>query len=247
MSLALEREVIEDEIPEQVDAMIEGLDREFAEKTKRVLGYTGLSSRFDEMNRERDAKNARRALLVMMAEIGIRPFTRESVDAYKKAMVEPEPSGAPRPVAATRDVTSRGRGWFSGLVGDAPAPRLPETAREVADAFDRATGRAGQARKTWVRVPLSEPRTAEEFDQRVRGRAFGQPWQYSQPIPAHILMDAVRLTEHAEKHGCVVSLDVDALMERRYLPDPFLVATIDGHEFYIAVWDEPTFKGERED
>lgn len=76
---------------------------------------------------------------------------------------------------------------------------------------------------------------------------------YHKPIPIDILQTAVQLRE---KFGPDVQLFVDELERRKVVVDPFLLVTfgqrddfrrqsrfIRGEEFYVAVWNEPKFKG----
>lgn len=62
---------------------------------------------------------------------------------------------------------------------------------------------------------------------------------YSRPIPKTILDIAVTIKE---KYGTDVFFMVDELRHRERCLDPFLIVHYRQQNFYIAVWDEPTFK-----
>lgn len=59
---------------------------------------------------------------------------------------------------------------------------------------------------------------------------------YEQEIPEFVLNKAVQIKKELPD----VNLYVEHLVHK---PDPFLVAVLDGEEFYVEVWEEPGFEG----
>lgn len=64
-----------------------------------------------------------------------------------------------------------------------------------------------------------------------------------QPIPLDVLKLALRVKQLIPAAG----LHVESLVKQERVMDPFLVVTLGEAEAYIAVWDEPTFSGVKED
>lgn len=85
----------------------------------------------------------------------------------------------------------------------------------------------------WVRRPLCKDADHASRFQR-----------YTEPIPE----DALKLAIAAKKkfkdqcHLYVMSLELE--YSDKYVADPFLVAEVNGAEYYLAVWDEPSYKAE---
>ena len=62
---------------------------------------------------------------------------------------------------------------------------------------------------------------------------------YEPPIPEFVLRKAVQIVEKVP----IANVLVDYLVvERKILPDPFLVVRVGTEEYYIEVWNEPVFE-----
>lgn len=67
---------------------------------------------------------------------------------------------------------------------------------------------------------------------------------YRLPVPASALHLVVKVAKLAKKHKVEAKFVVHSLMSHEVVADPFLSVTSAGsQEFFLAVWDEPTFVG----
>jgi hypothetical protein len=68
---------------------------------------------------------------------------------------------------------------------------------------------------------------------------------YHDPVPTFALNTALAI-DAATPGDSSVTFYVEALKLRQHVdPDPFLVAVVDGQDFYVDVWDEPSFAARR--
>lgn len=218
----LEREAIVPEADDDTELLLGNLDRE----AHSLLGYSRLRL-------ERVKTRRREALQRTLIDRDIRPFTRASVEAYKKSCEW----AAHRRLAETAMWTSAvsilvcfaamavlifaALFWFTSIAFYAALTVLIGTI--LASACGVIQSRYGRERK-WTMKKLSE---------------------YTEPVPEFALQTAVDVKQaHPEVEFYVCTLE-----ENRLVVDPFLVLRVrDGHEtrdYYLEVWNEADFHGRR--
>lgn len=60
--------------------------------------------------------------------------------------------------------------------------------------------------------------------------------EYAKPVPVHVLSKAIQIKQALPMTEFYVE-------EVRRMPDPFLIAVFEKEQYYIEVWEEPTFEG----
>ncbi|MBI1248223.1 hypothetical protein GC197_10355 [bacterium] len=200
---------------------------QLAEEAQNLLGYDGLLEQLARPDR-------RRKMWQKLKELDVMPFTQESVEAYKEDAVRV-------PFAIWRWVADRVI-RLSLIIG--------------------VTGLLGCLAAWVVVIPLA---SFYSFAAMLGGfavaivtsivRAANTPWRfwlttdikyYREPIPEFALHTAVELI----KIDPSAKFSVCSLYEEQNSIDPFLVMQIreeDGlHDYYLEVWNEPGFAGQRE-
>ncbi|HXV26682.1 MAG TPA: DUF308 domain-containing protein [Candidatus Paceibacterota bacterium] len=189
------------------------LDGNLHERAVRELGYKPLN----------DAALGFR-LLGVLFKLGVTPFTDESVRRYM-AQAKYRANGRFRAFNALGVVLLIG--GVAGLVSFIASASSPgatfswaTSALMVAGILSAGVGLAlltdGPSPKTWDAHDLNE---------------------YARPVPAKALLTALRIREEMP----AARFSVYELAERRRV-DPFLSVTAGNEEYFIAVWDEPTFR-----
>src|SRR5688572_2103233 len=191
-------------------------DPALSEAADRVLGYSLLG----EIDRQMKLRSA-------LDELGVAPFTEESVERYKQAVL----AEANKQIGKGRALTLLTwiatavaliclgpalLGWFvSWKVGLASVIGFA-----VACAVCGVTnGTTVTAEATWNVTPLVGYRT---------------------PVPKTVLKTAVALKRRLPQ----VELTVHELVQRERVLDPFLAARLGETTYFVAVWDEPKFDAE---
>jgi hypothetical protein len=212
-----------DAAEDEADFFLGDLDRE----AQAMLGYNGL---YQERLKTRQRKSLRRTLI----DLDVRPFTRASVEAYKRSC---ELAGSRRLAEAAlaglvvgmlMSLVSLLVLVFSALLGFA------SVAFYAALVFLAGTTAA-------VACGMMESRYSRERTWTMRELSL-----YAEPIPQFALQTAVDVKKaHPEVEFYVCTLE-----ENRVVVDPFLVmrsrAGDEVREYYLEVWNESKFRGRRE-
>lgn len=216
---------------------VDELDEKLRTEAEKLLGYKGPA----------DIGKAKEKFEKQVKEVfdglGLRPFTRASVEAYK--------------TKAAWSGWSKKHGWQAAACGIAGAagiagfatsialdhwaivPLLPVSAILIAGAIANAKRFVGP---TW----------------QWRIAALGGGWNdvYTGRVPEFALQTAVDLKKACNKAGMKADFYVEFMQEKALRhPDPFLAVVV-SDEFaptrlrtdllYIEVWNEPKYKQERE-
>lgn len=177
-------------------------------------------------------------LVRTLQELGIRPYTNESVTAYKK-----------RKQAEMANPPLRRR-----LLWAVNGCALAAIATLVAIGFRLVTD-SPSGLYFFLFVVFCFATFILSFLRNVVAPGKNLDWKstpltsYTEPIPENILALAIQIRK---KLGYRPGFYVSALSEREATYDPFLfIRTSDGkpgkRDYFIAVWDEPTFKPTHED
>jgi len=226
----LEREAITWDTPLEhwdVPAGDDALSDELAEEACDVLGYTTLAKKKRESRRHRSLEQT-------LAEYDIRPFTAASVRKYKQAC-EVNPSRFwPTIVESVIGLSCiLMMGALGTLFGGA---LLMETMMSFYSALIIVGG--------FVVITLVSFLSGQGLVQRQwKMRELAS---YDEPVPEFALQTALDIKKkHPE-----VSFYVCVLEENRIVVDPFLVMRVHNgnviHDYYIEVWNESAFTGQRE-
>ena len=194
---------------------------------RELLGYDCLAK---EVHRAREHVS----VLQTLAELEIRPFTAQSVKAYKEACEHK----VSRPLVLLADVAV-GLGGLGTLVS------LPVLAIAGLGGFVNVTFYAAVVFVVGF-ISLLVGTHFEARYLRQRKWEFHELASYSEPVPEFALQTAVDIKErHPE-----VKFSICTLKEERLVIDPFLVMRVEDndktHFYYLEVWNEPEFAGERE-
>ncbi|MEW4565845.1 hypothetical protein AB1K70_25235 [Bremerella sp. JC770] len=200
---------------------------ELADEAGELLGYTLLA------RQKREARRLR-TLEQTLAEYDIRPFTPRSVRKYKEAC-EVNPSTLwPRVVDSVMGLSfmlamgAMGGLFFSALLMDTML------------SFYCAVTVIGGVVLGFVFANLSNPSLVR------RQWKLHELAAFTEPVPEYALQTALDIKK---KHPCV-SFYVDVLEENRIVVDPFLVMRVHSgnviQDYYLEVWNESAFCGERE-
>ena len=206
------------------------LQADLAREVKEHLGYRNLST---EVHRAKRRELVRRK----MEELDIRPFTSQSVEAYKHAgTMAPSWTSSTIPVLIEALV---GISVF-GLLGGLGTMFVTSFLQNATLSFYASCSVAGSC---FVLI------SSCFFDREI---VVERKWilydlkKYTEPIPEFALHTALELKKVDPKLKFLVC----ALEERRVVIDPFLVMRVydgkDFHDYSLEVWNEPTFHGERE-
>ncbi len=197
---------------------------ELADEAFQLLGYAttqAKTKRFEVLKRT-------------MADLDIRPFTEKSVESYQKSC-----EIAPNPVVAAIVNFASGFGVLSAIIC-LPILVISAVSLNASLSFYLA-----------VTVLIGG-------GSLISGAVFGdrflveRVWlmhdlaHYTEPVPEFALQTAVDI----KKRHPEVSFYICSLEENRMVLDPFLVMRVPyGHwyrDYYLEVWSEPKFSGERE-
>lgn len=220
------------------------IDEALHDRASRVLGYGIGRRQTSKVTNERIHLQA--IVEACDATRCPRPFTRSSVEAYKRLM-------APDDTASYVMYTAAVIMTAMGLVVTAVMSvwLLQFALGAVADAH------AHNAR--WVVTVLAVAVSLVVASQVVlrrstRLRMIGNEWiecdidAYSAPIPEFVLQTACDVTEELRRRGTVgvVQMRIAYLARRRaFSNDPFLFVVTDSCRAYLEVWDEPSYRAQR--
>ncbi|MFN3149680.1 hypothetical protein [Bremerella sp.] len=202
----------------------EFLADDLAEEAYEVLGYATRQAKVKRLQ----------SLQKTLEELDIRPFTLESVEKYKKSCEVP-----PSRLAVTLVDFSAGLGLLGAIVC-LPILVVSAVTLNASLSFylalviliggacliaSAAVGDRFVVERVWLTYDLAH---------------------YTEPVPEFALQTALDIKKrHPEVNFYVCSLE-----ERRMVLDPFLVMRVPGDawykEYYLEVWSEPKFSGERE-
>lgn len=153
-----------------VQPTVSTLDTEIAQQAAVRLGYGEAAKKVYE-------ETAEARLMCVLRELDIKPFTKQSVQAYKQAM--------------------RDKAYADYQYGGYYRPEI-----------------------SWKSTAISS---------------------YKKAVPTYALHTALQVQEKMPE----AQFYVDELIVESRAPDPFLYVAVGKKRFYLDVWDEPTFKGER--
>jgi len=203
------------------DAVVALEKRDLLELSRSVLGYSFVTPEVKPEN----------PMLKSLREMGHRPFTTKSADEYMVAMKKAHSSW-------------RASGWVD-IIGTCAiiAALILTVIACISNHYDLAATKwlfAGAATgaivfvaclvialgsnvkvASWIQIPIAE---------------------YKKPIPGFVLETAIELKQRCP--GADIWIKELVLGEKPL--DPFLGAGCDSVSLYLEVWDEPTFKGERQ-
>lgn len=207
-------------IPEDMEV----LDRDLAVRAEHELGYGAIGAVIA-------ARQAKRELYAKLIALGVPPIDEAAVQRYKRRVVQKTwlvPMGIQigLGLGIVAAVFAGRQLHITGYVGIGAAAFVVST---LAAIFGSAA--------MWT---LIAPASWEWQEIRLEG--------YRQPVPEHILATALLVG------GVIPQTSSDwgdnrFLVEeyrKQYQPDvadPFLIVQHNGAKAYIAVWDEPSFKG----
>lgn len=197
---------------------------DLADEAFQVLGYATKQAKARRLQ----------SLQKTLEELDIRPFTQESVEKYKKSTEVP-----PNRLAATLVNFSAGIGLVAAIVC-LPILVVSAVTFNASLSFylalivligggcliaSAAIGDHFVVERMWMTYDLAH---------------------YTEPVPEFALQTAIDIKKrHPEVNFYVCSLE-----ENRMVLDPFLVMRVpDGtwyKDYYLEVWNEPKFTGERE-
>lgn len=197
---------------------------DLADEAFQVLGYATAEAK----------ARRQQALQKTLAELDVRPFTSASVETYKRSCEVP-----PNRLATTLVNFAAGIGLVAAIVC---LPILVVSAVTLNSSLSfylalvvlagggclivsAAIGDRYVTERTWMMYDLAH---------------------YTEPVPEFALQTALDI----KKRHPEVSFYICSLEENRMVLDPFLVMRIpDGgwhRDYYLEVWNEPRFSGERE-
>lgn len=190
-----------------------------------------------------DAGPVEDPLIAFLRDHNALPFTAESVAAYKatqvarakpkiwqrRSLVEPVSNALIRSFPAPLMVAIlSGMMFTTGVLSSGPVEHLWQS---VVLATVTALGIAS----TVLVFSINEHKV---FDDAVWQNVPYWSYDRSVPLPVQLLAEKIA-------HRFNSTLFVDTLTQDSVVIDPFLVVRHNGVDHYIAVWDEPTFNGER--
>lgn len=199
----LKREVIR--MPEEGDLRVE-----LGKRAEALLGYSVL---------RKDAK-VPGALAKALHELGIEPFSKLSVDAYKDNKLNEwkklNPNGLIQPSTGSFDSMEQ-------------SIRLQMAQMQQMQQMQNSWGGLG-----------GFGRAAADFNRSIKVISWSSIALrgYSKPVPEFAIQRAVTIKEYCPG----VEFFVEELKEESRTLDPFLIARLDDEQFYIDVWDEPEFE-----
>jgi hypothetical protein len=175
------------------------------------------------------SKDKRGQVVSKLNEMGIDVFTNESVQKYKEKMAPRMSDIIPGIIFSTLFCTGITAAILSysndiaNMIGMSLCCLLPSIAVTVIGA-------------TFI-----------------EGRFYNKQWrkyriqQFFDPIPEFAIQTAVDIKKSFSNSSISCELYIDRLEKGRGpWKDPFLIAEIDGQEYYVEVWNEPDYKVERE-
>ena len=202
----------------------ESCHAELADEAFQLLSYATTQSKSRRLV----------ALKQTLADLDIRPFTEESVEAYKKSC-----EIAPNSVMAAIVNFASGFGLIAAVVC-LPILVISAVTLHVSLSFylalavligggsliaSAAIGDRFLVERVWMMYDIAH---------------------YTEPVPEFALQTAVDI----KKRHPEVSFYICSLEENRMVLDPFLVMRVpEGtwyQDYYLEVWSEPRFSGERE-
>jgi len=196
---------------------------EFDREVSRSLEYTGL-------NDDAAKLQTQVAIQQTLIDLDLRPFTSASVSAYKQACERKSVKRWPDLAASAAGVVLAG-----GLIA------LPVL---IVGALLAATTVAFYAAVVvcaaiLVCIACSVFVAYCGVDRYWRMHAL---CDYTQPVPEFVLQTALDIQKaHPDADFSICTLE-----ENRVVVDPFLVLHGQGRDYYLEVWNEPTFKQARE-
>lgn len=200
------------------------LAEDLADEAYQLLGYATSQAKARQQQ----------ALQKTLAELDIRPFSSESVEKYKRSCEVP-----PNRLVTTVVSGAAGIGLVAAIVClpilvvsavtfNASLSFYLALAVLVGGGFLIASAAIGERyviERTWMMYDLAH---------------------YAEPVPEFALQTAIDI----KKRHPDVNFYICSLEENRMVLDPFLVMRVpDGNwhqDFYLEVWNEPRFSGERE-
>ncbi|WDI45050.1 hypothetical protein [Bremerella sp. P1] len=202
------------------------LSDELAQEASELLGYTLLAKKKREARRQTTLEQT-------MAEYDIRPFTPESVRKYKQAC-EIKPSMFwPTVVESVLGLT------FTVILGAMGGLFFSALLMNTMVSYYCALTIVGGVVVGILFTYFSSPLVRREW--RMLELA-----SYPEPVPEYALQTALDIKK---KHPGV-SFYVDVLEEKSVVVDPFLVMRVQSgnmiQDYYIEVWNESAFSGQRE-
>jgi hypothetical protein len=218
-------------IPDTVSELLgESAHKDLAERAADALGYQPL-----KMATSADRQALRLGAVLM--QLGIEPFTKESVDAYKhreRAMVRTWKQKA-------LEALSNGLFWAAvvgaaifmlgvtvGFIVHLNGRTLPHLAPILWSSFLLAIGSFAAGGLIFgVFVP-------EVWDWSWTMTLIAE---YDHPVPKSALEMALAIKQICP--DAVIS--VDSLVLEKRIADPFLVAGLNDERYYVGVWGEPNF------
>ncbi len=211
-------EVLPDELPKNINIL------NFAEKE---LGYMGVKVK---------TQRAEAPLAKALHTMGCRPFTEQSIQKYKEKLNK----------KVEWDNSFAWINWFFGVrvvlfcILFAKIWSLasnPSGGREFAIVFSSLFYITFEI--IWNCIKMSK---------RTKKQGTWHSWHlngYIREIPEFVLETAVEVKQRCPKVVFYIEefFVIDKIEKK--LVDPFLIAELGNEKYYLEVWDEPTFKGQR--
>jgi hypothetical protein len=202
-------------------------------KEDELIDFTDLWKQAEEKLGYKVAKKSARqsklkaSLLSALEKADVRPFTGESVEKYKQ-QIESFPIVVPMVMTLATILCYVGSYWVLGVCSF------------------WGSGVLGVGLLLWSLVmTMGTVGSWVEFGEGQSSNRWGRFFleNYTKPVPEFAIQTALDIRKHFRPVG-KLRVWVEEAVE---IPDPFLIVGAEGLDevFYIEVWNEPSFRGER--